>query len=101
MNIPGFTAEASVGVNAYRSYLAGAQGRDTSNPLVLAGSCTCTDPGCDNPTCTCRCPITDPCDQCDRISNVCAKERCLCTCNGGHISFSPRPPCFFQCTGLR
>src|SRR5260370_36774952 len=66
MNIPGFTAEASVGVNAYRSYLAGAQGRDTSNRLVLAGSCTCTDPGCDNPTCTCTCPITDPCDQCDR-----------------------------------
>jgi len=101
MNMPGFTAEASVGVNARGFYLAGRQDQDMSNRVALAGSCTCTDPQCDNPTCTCSCPVVDPCLQCDSITNVCAKERCLCTCNGGRISSSLRPPCFFQCTGLR
>jgi len=100
MNIPGFTAEASVGVNVYRSYLKGMQGPDMSNRLALAGSCTCTDPACDNPTCTCTCPIVDPCLQCDNIVDTCAKRKCLCTCNGGTISSSLRGPCFFQCTGL-
>ena len=46
MTAPGFTAESSIYVTQYR-YLTHAHGSATKNYVGLAGSCTCSDAGCD------------------------------------------------------
>jgi hypothetical protein len=80
MTTPGFTAEASVYASQNR-YLTGLQGSGLSSRVALAGSCTCTDPGC-----TFSCPSPPPPPDC---TAECAgqhfpqvTQRC-CDCNGG------------------
>jgi hypothetical protein len=62
MTMPGFTAEVSV-YASHNRYLAGLQASGLSSRVALAGSCTCTDPGC-----TFSCPLTpfSPSDPCRR-----------------------------------
>src|SRR5262245_59649791 len=98
MNWPGFTAEAAIDATRKRSYLTRKQRRRTSNRIALADSCTCTDPGCENPTCSCACPPPPPpCEVECRGKLGCAKSRCICTCNGGFIMNNPHFPCGFRC----
>ena len=98
MNIPGFTADSSIYVTKYR-YLTAMQGLAANNSIDLAGTCTCSDAGCDNPTCTCSCPIQDPCDICDRLKG-CNRLACLCRCNGGRLASGGLGPCPFHCVDL-
>jgi hypothetical protein len=94
MQIPGFNAEASlykttVNYHGTISQAAGISG------VTLSASCTCTDPGC-----TWSCPQADPCLKfCSRLSG-CARQRCICICNGGapEPTGNPNIPCHFVCT---
>ncbi len=98
MNWPGFTAEAAIRGSQRQSYGEVFGHGGSRSGVEMSGSCTCSDPGCENPTCTCACPPPpDPCDRCLRLPNACARTRCFCTCEGGILRPSPRPPCFFNC----
>lgn len=82
MKLPGFTAEAALheAMNTYRPSGLMRQSAATRNGVVLAGTCTCTDPGC-----TWTCPTPQPpnaCTRCEPLSG-CAKLKCLCECEGG------------------
>lgn len=98
MNMPGFNAESSVYVTQYR-YMTAMRGYAANNGVALAGTCTCSDPGCDNPTCTCSCPIQDPCDVCDRLVG-CNRLACECRCNGGRLAAGGLGPCPFHCVDI-
>jgi hypothetical protein len=99
MTVPGFMAEASVYATQYR-YLTVMHGRSMNDGIALAGTCTCSDPGCDNPTCVCSCPQRDPCDaRCGHLSG-CNLLACECTCNGGRLAPGGIGPCPFHCVNL-
>ena len=98
MSMPGFNAESSVYVTQYR-YMALMRGSVSNSRVAPAGTCTCSDAGCDNPTCTCSCPIQDPCDVCDHLVG-CARLACLCRCNGGRLAAGGIGPCPFHCVDL-
>src|SRR5262245_40242876 len=96
MTTPGFTADASLYATRQR-YLTVMNGAGLNSRVVLAGTCTCSDPGCDNPTCTCSCPQQDPCDKCFAISDQCRQRHCLCQCVGGKWQRNDIPPCYYGC----
>ena len=77
MNTPGFTAEVSVYATQNR-YLTAQQGWGLNNRVALAGTCTCTDPGCTF-SCPSPPPPPDPCDAVCRGHN----PRACCICSGG------------------
>jgi hypothetical protein len=106
MTVPGFTAEASVYATQHR-YLTVMHGRSMNNRVALAGTCTCSDPGCDNPTCTCSCPQQDPCDVLcgpmpprGNTTKYCNWLSCECRCNGGRLAPGGLGPCPFHCVDL-
>ncbi len=80
MTMPGFTAEASVYATQNR-YLTGLQGWGLNNRVALAGTCTCTDPGC-----TFSCPSPPPPPPPPDCRRQCAggrnTQQC-CDCTGG------------------
>ena len=80
IRIPGFTAEDSL--YATKQQYRGTQGTGMRNGVTLAGTCTCTDPGC---TWTCPLPPPPPIDDCDRCMRLsgCARKICFCECGGG------------------
>jgi hypothetical protein len=96
MSLPGFTAEASI--LASQNQCVGRLWRSSMNDgVMLAGSCTCTDPKC-----TWSCPMSPPGGFCRRESPTCYREcltrdpgdpygaqncRCCCTGNPGHSCF--------------
>jgi hypothetical protein len=98
MNTPGFTAEASVFAVRNR-YVSGMQGSGVNDGVVLAGTCTCTDPKC-----TWSCPTSPPGGFCHRESPTCYRDclardpgdpygaqNCRCCCSG-----DPEHTCFYR-----
>ena len=83
MNMPGFSAEASVYKVARCYYRTSGRSRASAMRGVVgpAGACSCTDPGC-TWTCPVPPPPYDPCNRCRRLSG-CAQKRCFCECDGG------------------
>ena|SRR5215471_10066320 len=99
MNIPGFTADASIYRMNEGYYMSGVMNSVNSEGVTLAGSCTCSDPTCANPTCSCSCPPPpDPCTHCASLPTLCARVRCFCTCAGGIPVPSHFGQCGFLCT---
>src|SRR5215510_11261379 len=96
MTTPGFTADASLYATRQR-YLTVMNGAGLNSRVVLAGTCTCSDPGCDNPTCTCSCPQQDPCDRCYAISDLCRLRPWLCSCLGGKGRVCDMAPSYQAC----
>jgi len=101
MTLPGFTADSSIyrtRLSYYTAMGSGALGVPAdpmaSGDITMAGSCTCTDPGC---TWTCPPPPPDPCQRCNSLSG-CARFKCFCKCAGGVLT-PPNPwfPCG-ECT---
>jgi hypothetical protein len=98
MSMPGFSAEASVYRQNGHYYTTSNWASAISWGLRVAGTCTCSDPGCDNPTCTCSCPQQDPCDaRCGGISDNCKQRQCYCTCYGGKWQRCDQAPCYYCC----
>jgi hypothetical protein len=99
MNMPGFTAEASVYKTKGRYYTTSISHEllSMSEGVELAGTCTCTAPGCDNPTCSCTCPPPqDPCQiKCGGLKSSCLRRSCFCDCAGG--DFVCRDPSTTRC----
>lgn len=105
MPLPGFTAPESL-YRASGHYVTGGtlvRSSAAGEGVVLAYSCSCTDPNCKNPTttCTCDCELPDPCGYCLSIRDRCARAKCMCTCNDGIIMPNQTPPCYFRCSALR
>jgi len=75
MSMPGFAAQVSLYQSSghYRSTTMQGIGIDS---IALAGTCTCSDPGC-----TWSCPAPPPPDDCNRQCGHltgCARNRCFC-----------------------
>ena len=87
MNMPGFTAEASIYVTQ-SWYRVSMQGSGSNDSVALAGACTCTDSNC-----TWSCPVTPPPppppDECAHL-----KGAARCNCEGGLWRGNP-PHCIF------
>jgi hypothetical protein len=77
MNLPGFTAEASVYATQNR-YLTGHQSLGSNRGVALAGMCTCADPECTSFSCSSR---PDPDCEGACVGGV-DTQRC-CDCTGG------------------
>src|SRR5271166_4180910 len=77
MTMPGFTAESSVYVTQ-NQYLTGLQGWGLNNRVALAGTCTCSDPGC---TFSCPSPPPPPLDPCRDVCRGGDSPAC-CSCQG-------------------
>ena len=98
LSLPQFTAEAALykSMSNFRSSGLMHQSSATGNGITLAGSCTCTDPGC-----TCTCPASPPpnhCSGCEKLSG-CAQLKCLCSCEGGIPVYVDAPTrCGWVCT---
>jgi hypothetical protein len=98
MKLPGFTAEAAIyrAMSNYRPSGLTHKSSAVGGSIILAGTCTCTDPSC---TWTCPAPQPpNPCTRCEPLSG-CAKLECLCICEGGipvHVDSPTR--CGWVCT---
>jgi hypothetical protein len=95
INIPGFTAEASLYKTNLQYHLASMQRGGVSNSITLAGACTCTDPGC-----SWTCPSPPPPDPCEHCQGLTGRARfvCECECGGGIIRPGSCTPFRLCCT---
>jgi hypothetical protein len=72
MNIPGFAAEASLNRRSKSYPMIGTHSGRAHADVILAGSCTCTDPNC-----TWSCPPPPPPDC---TTTGCPQGRICCDC---------------------